>query len=206
MATKKILSPSPKKPSSLAWLLGVGGVVAVVAVAMIVGRQITQPKSTVVPLPTGIGVEHPILAPSPTSTPSNIHPPIVVKPTASARPTTVAKPTPDDNLPPPSDQDAAVSGFILDFSNARKVTNADLAGLSPWELKVARNEIYARYGRAFVHKDLSCYFAQQDWYTVDPAFTTSQLSALESSNATFILNFEKNSQSPLVNKDSGCHR
>lgn len=106
---------------------------------------------------------------------------------------------------PPSDQGATESGFILDFSNTRKVASGDLTGLTPWELKVARNEIYARHGRPFVHKDLSCYFAQQPWYTINPAFKENQLSALEVANAVFILNFERDSQSPLVDKDSGCN-
>jgi len=107
-------------------------------------------------------------------------------------------------LEPPSDEGAELTDYILPFSDAKKVTEVDLADLTPWELKVARNEIYARHGREFVHQDLACYFADQAWYSIDPDFSTASLSSLEVANATFILNYEKEISSPLLNKDSGC--
>lgn len=94
--------------------------------------------------------------------------------------------------------------YVLPFSGTRIVNNDDLAGLTPWELKVARNEIYARYGRSFVHKDLSCYFAKQSWYSIDPDYSDVRLSKIDVKNASLILNFEKSINSPLVAKDSGC--
>jgi len=105
---------------------------------------------------------------------------------------------------PPSDRDLVGSSFILPFSNTRNVVEKDLIDLTDWELKVARNEIYARHGRPFVHKDLSCYFAKQSWYTTDTTFTEKSLSIIESTNAVFILNFEKSVKSTLINTDSGC--
>jgi hypothetical protein len=41
----------------------------------------------------------------------------------------------------------------------------DLSYKSCWELKVMRNEIYARYGYKFKSKDMREYFLRQDWYT-----------------------------------------
>jgi hypothetical protein len=105
---------------------------------------------------------------------------------------------------PPSDGDISGSEFILSFSNTRKVVRNDLIGLTPWKLKVARNEIYARHGRAFVHQDLMCYFKEHSWYTIDPNYTDKQLSALEMTNAATILTYEKEINSPLMNKDTGC--
>lgn len=96
--------------------------------------------------------------------------------------------------------------FIIPDSNVRKITEADIVGLTPWQLKVARNELYARYGRPFVHKDLACYFQKQSWYVMDPSFTESRLSSLEQNNAVTILNYEKKIQSPLLNVDSGCRQ
>lgn len=96
------------------------------------------------------------------------------------------------------------SEYILDFSSTRTVNIDDLTNLTPWELKVARNEIYARHGRDFVHQDLSCYFNKQAWYQVNTDYSDSKISKLETSNATFILNYEKEIGSPLINKDSGC--
>ena len=94
--------------------------------------------------------------------------------------------------------------YILSFSNSRKITRDDLVGLTDWQLKVARNEIYARHGRAFVHQDLSCYFNKLNWYEIDPEYSESKLSSLEISNAVFILNYEKEINSSLIDKDTGC--
>jgi hypothetical protein len=94
--------------------------------------------------------------------------------------------------------------YILPFSNTKEVTAEDLNGLSFWELKVARNEIYARHGRSFVSKDLSCYFAKQGWYKVDTSYSDSSLSSIETTNVEFILNFEQAMNSPIMNQDSGC--
>lgn len=111
--------------------------------------------------------------------------------------------TPVRQVPSPSVA-TQVGVFVIPDSNVRKVTEADLSGLTPWQLKVARNELYARYGRPFVHKDLACYFQKQSWYVMDPSFTESRLSSIEQNNAVIILNYEKKIQSPLMNVDSGC--
>lgn len=111
-------------------------------------------------------------------------------------------PVPDSHnqpIQPVVDED-----FILPFSNSRVVSKNDLQNLSPWELKVARNEIYARHGRAFVHQDLACYFQDKAWYGIDPLYSEKNLSKLETSNAVLILNYEKEINSPLINKDTGC--
>jgi len=94
--------------------------------------------------------------------------------------------------------------YILPFSNSRKIVKEDLVGLTEWQLKVARNEIYARHGRDFVHQDLSCYFDKLSWYKIDPEYNENRLSPLEISNAVFILNYEKEINSSLINKDTGC--
>ena len=39
--------------------------------------------------------------------------------------------------------------YIIPYSNTRYLTDADLDSLSEWDLKLARNEIYARHGRRF---------------------------------------------------------
>ncbi len=109
---------------------------------------------------------------------------------------------------PPSDakipQSSNQNEYVLPFSNSRKIVRDDLTGLTEWQLKVARNEIYARHGRSFVHQDLSCYFKKQSWYEIDPNYTENKLSSLETSNAVFILNYEKEINSLLINKDTGC--
>ena len=94
--------------------------------------------------------------------------------------------------------------FILPFSNSRSITREDLTGLTEWQLKIARNEIYARHGREFIHQDLSCYFDKLPWYEINPEYSENDLSSLEISNAVFILNYEKEINSSLIDKDTGC--
>ena len=101
-------------------------------------------------------------------------------------------------------QTSGMDGEIIPESNIRNVTRADITGLSAWELKVARNELYARHGRPFVHQDLACYFANTSWYRKDQSYTDSRLSALEQRNAVFILNYEKEIGSPVWGVDTGC--
>jgi len=105
---------------------------------------------------------------------------------------------------PPSDDETEAEGYILPFSGTRLVNTDDLKSLSPWELKVARNEIYARYGRSFIHKDLSCFFSKQSWYVIDPDYSDNSLSDIDKSNISTILSYEKSVNSPLLAKDSGC--
>lgn len=129
--------------------------------------------------------------PSPKTTPATGSALLKTTPTGGEEPT------------PPADE-LAESAYILSFSNTRKLVTDDLTALTPWELKVARNEIYARHGRPFVSKDLSCYFAKQAWYTIDPEYTDKSLSSLEVANAVFILDYENETGSPVMNKDGGC--
>ena len=109
---------------------------------------------------------------------------------------------------PPKDaellQETSNEDYILPFSNSRKIDKEDLVGLTDWQLKVARNEIFARHGRAFVHQDLSCYFHELAWYEIDSEYSENLLSPLEVSNAVFILNYEKEINSSLIDKDTGC--
>jgi len=96
------------------------------------------------------------------------------------------------------------NSYVISDSNTRVISESELTSLTPWQLKVARNEIYARHGRPFVHKDLQCYFAKQSWYTEDPNFSENSLSAVENKNVNTILDYEKKINSPLYQKDSGC--
>ena len=46
----------------------------------------------------------------------------------------------------------------------RLVTKAELAHLVGWNLRIARNEIFARYGYRFGQKELVNHFGAQSWY------------------------------------------
>lgn len=69
-------------------------------------------------------------------------------------------------------------------SSTRVLTAADLAGLGPSTLNVARNEIYARNGRRFSDPWLRGYFSKFAWYR--PRFDEVRLNAIEQQNVALI--------------------
>ena len=82
---------------------------------------------------------------------------------------------------------------MLPDSDKRKLKKSDLKGLSKEELRIARNEIYARHGRMFDDKKLQKYFDSQSWYegTVPASeFSEDVLSSVEKKNVAFIRQFE----------------
>ena len=90
--------------------------------------------------------------------------------------------------------------YILDFTSQREVTDADLAGLSLAELRIARNEIFARHGRQFKDPLLNQWFYSKGWYLSLPykyapdyfdKNRPNPLSKLEAQNADYILAYEK---------------
>lgn len=69
----------------------------------------------------------------------------------------------------------------------------DLMGLSPSELRIARNEIYAAYGREFTSEDLQDYFGSKSWYSGGiPAdsFSESVLTEVQKNNIALIIEYE----------------
>ncbi len=96
------------------------------------------------------------------------------------------------------------SDYVISDSNTRVIETTELESLSPWELKVARNEIYARHGREFVHQDLQCYFDNKSWYSKNNNFSDGDLTSTEIKNISIILDYEKSIDSPVMNKDLGC--
>ena len=61
-------------------------------------------------------------------------------------------------------------------------TADDFSGLFTEDLRLLRNEIYARHGRIFKTKILNDYFSEQPWYKPDPNYSDSMLTAIESAN------------------------
>ncbi len=83
------------------------------------------------------------------------------------------------------------SGYIIPESSSRKLTYSDIRYLSPEELKLARNEIYARHGRRFNSEELQSHFNNQDWYFPSlPLGTEPNISDIELYNAEFIREYE----------------
>lgn len=81
------------------------------------------------------------------------------------------------------------SDFLLPDSDRRLLTAEDLQPFTKEQLRIARNEIYARRGWDFQTKAMETYFEQFDWYA--PALGKIQLSHIEQQNVDFIVKFEK---------------
>lgn len=60
--------------------------------------------------------------------------------------------------------------YILPDSDKRILTREDLQGLSKEQLRLARNEIFARYGTIFGVQDLADYFGSKSWYSPKISF------------------------------------
>jgi hypothetical protein len=66
-----------------------------------------------------------------------------------------------------------------------------LHGLSLNELRLLRNEIYARHGRQFQAPWLSQYFFSQPWYQPDENFKDEELTGPDKQNVETIVAYEK---------------
>ncbi len=97
--------------------------------------------------------------------------------------------------------EALAQAYKLPESNSRYYTEAELAGLSDYDLYIARNEIYARHGRQFKNDDLNQYFRNTDWYhgTVAPeSFDESVLNDYERKNSELIRQIEQGRNSSYL--------
>lgn len=75
-------------------------------------------------------------------------------------------------------------------ANKKLLSEKDLFGLSKQELRIMRNEIYARRGYIFKSKDLREYFSKQTWYIPQYEDVTSFLTPIELENIEFIKKHE----------------
>jgi hypothetical protein len=72
------------------------------------------------------------------------------------------------------------------------ITLEMVEGLFVEDLRVLRNEIYARRGRVFKDTKLQSYFIAQAWYQPNPDFKDEQLSETEAKNLAIIREAEAN--------------
>jgi hypothetical protein len=89
--------------------------------------------------------------------------------------------------PPESTQ--SQQGFIFATSDRVRLTPDMLRGLSREQLRLARNEIYARRGRFFRDQQLAAYFGRFDWYK--PYAWDVPLNAVEQANINLIASMER---------------
>lgn len=100
---------------------------------------------------------------------------------------------PEQSAPPPAETPPAEpSGKSTDLpgkyplASTRILTAADLAGIPASELKIMRNEIFARHGYIFTTSSMKDYFTGQRWYQPKHASVTGLLSPVEVANVEFL--------------------
>ncbi|MBR4541616.1 MAG: YARHG domain-containing protein, partial [Lachnospiraceae bacterium] len=85
-------------------------------------------------------------------------------------------------------------GYIFPSSDRRYITEDELIGLSSFECKIARNEIYARLHRKFIDETIQQYFNSKEWYSgyrEPDEVDDSWLNVYEKANVNLIKNYEE---------------
>jgi hypothetical protein len=67
----------------------------------------------------------------------------------------------------------------------------ELPKMSREELRLARNTIYAKYGRVFTSKDLKAHFSKQSWYKERPSFKERDMKEGDRALVELILRWEE---------------
>ncbi len=83
-------------------------------------------------------------------------------------------------------EDAEKTYFLLPNSNREPLKESDISDMTAQQLRLARNEIYARHGRKFQDEELQAYFDSQPWYAgfIEPEdFNENVLNDIERENA-----------------------
>ena len=162
--------PAPEDkdaPRSKALLIAIFAALGVSLIVLLIALNVKpKPKDTAAATPVVTATAQPSAAPTPSAAPS---------------PTPTAAPKP------------ASGGYILPDSATRRLTQADVAGLTWEQCCLARNEIYARHGRIFQTPQIAAYFEAQSWYhgTVPAAsFDSNTLSPVEHANVDFLAGYE----------------
>jgi hypothetical protein len=94
---------------------------------------------------------------------------------------------------------ALLPGDMQFFEN-KAITEQMLRGLSLHELRLLRNEIYARHGRMFRAEWLQQYFFFQPWYNPDDNFKDEELSGNDKLNVETIVKYENKIHQELGTK------
>ena len=86
------------------------------------------------------------------------------------------------------------SEYVLSKSNVAYISKNELQSLSKAQLRLARNEIFARHGCIFQSSDLDKYFRSKSWYkpTITASrFNTNNFNKYETANVKAILSYEQ---------------
>jgi eukaryotic-like serine/threonine-protein kinase len=78
------------------------------------------------------------------------------------------------------------------------ITEKDLYGLNPAELRLLRNVIFARHGRIFDTPGLQKYFAARAWYKANAGYSDEMLDATDRENVNMIFALENKAKATLT--------
>lgn len=88
--------------------------------------------------------------------------------------------------------------FLLPESNSRVLEEEELLGMTKAELRIARNEIYARYGWRFESEELADHFEGKAWYVPGENVDDAILSDVERANIKLITEMEQTAPGAAV--------
>ncbi|HJZ80743.1 MAG TPA: YARHG domain-containing protein [Pyrinomonadaceae bacterium] len=94
----------------------------------------------------------------------------------------------------------AIAPGDMELFENKLISEAMLRGLSLHELRLLRNEIYARHGRSFVTMWLQQYFGSQPWYDPKEDFKDESISGSDKTNIETIVAYENKLHNSISNK------
>lgn len=89
-----------------------------------------------------------------------------------------------------SNNTAGSTSSIYPQASDKLLTSDDVSNLDAWELKIMRNEIYARHGYIFKTPEMKDYFSSQRWYSPRYENVDDQLTDVEKKNIALIKRYE----------------
>ena len=94
----------------------------------------------------------------------------------------------------------AIAPGDMELFENKLISDAMLRGLSLHELRLLRNEIYARHGRIFKTLWIQQYFGGQPWYDPKEDFKDEEISGSDKTNIETIVAYENNLHNSISTK------
>ena len=91
--------------------------------------------------------------------------------------------------------------YLYPQASSRLLSNSELAGLTSEQLKMMRNEIYARHSYIFTSEKMRNYFAGKAWYTPLHRNVSDKLTPIENHNIILIKQTEKQGKTSVMSSD-----
>jgi len=95
-----------------------------------------------------------------------------------------------EELVEPDNNITTNSSLLYPQTSERILSRTELANYTAWELRIMRNEIFAKYGYIFKSEDLKNYFNQQLWYRPRYSDVSDRLTPIEKKNTETIKSME----------------